>query len=134
MQWRTVGKNIQTAGLILVLGWWLFVAYRLNLAFTTTGYQLPWYEALYLLFTAVGSLLAFVLFGIDKRRAVRDQPRISERTLLLTALLGGWPGSVIGAVVFRHKTVKVSFRTLHNLIVTAHLALIGYIIYERWNR
>ena len=35
------------------------------------------------------NLFAIALYGIDKRRAIKDKWRISEATLLLVALIGG---------------------------------------------
>ena len=46
----------------------------------------------------------FVIFGYDKRCAVEHRWRVPEKTLFLTALLGGSVGSYVGMVVFRHKT------------------------------
>lgn len=50
------------------------------------------------------NLIAFALMGIDKRRAVRHAWRISEKTLFLSALLGGSLGALLGMYTFRHKT------------------------------
>ena len=55
------------------------------------------------------SLLAFVLFGADKEKAVRRRRRIPEKTLFLSAWLGGAPGALLGMLVFRHKTKHKSF-------------------------
>ena len=54
----------------------------------------------------VASVLAFVLYGVDKRAAVAGSRRIPEATLHLVAVLGGWPGAVVAQTVFRHKTQK----------------------------
>ena len=59
---------------------------------------------------AVMSLWAFLAFGWDKRQARRRGSRISEKTLLLLTALAGAPGALLGMKVFRHKTVKSSFR------------------------
>jgi len=50
------------------------------------------------------NLIAFAAFGIDKRRAIRGQWRIPERTLLLHAFLLGGMGAWLAMRVFRHKT------------------------------
>ncbi len=49
-------------------------------------------------------LAAFILFGIDKRRARKHQWRIPERRLFALALAGGSLGALAGMYVFRHKT------------------------------
>ncbi len=56
------------------------------------------------------NLWAFVLMGIDKRRARKDLWRIKERTLFLPVLLGGGVGGILGMKVFHHKTKHWYFR------------------------
>lgn len=56
------------------------------------------------------NLWTFALYGVDKRRARRDQWRISERTLLLATWLLGGVGAVLGMRVFRHKTKHLVFQ------------------------
>lgn len=58
------------------------------------------------------SLTGYLLMGIDKKRAIRRQWRIPERTLLLIAFLGGGMGSFLGMFTFRHKTKHVKFTIL----------------------
>ena len=72
------------------------------------------------------SLLIFFLYWKDKRAARNDTWRVSEKTLHLVALFGGWPGSLIGQQSLRHKTQKVSFRIVLWLTVVANLALLFY--------
>ena len=55
------------------------------------------------------NLVAFVVYGIDKRRAVKRQWRISERTLLALAAAGGSVGALAGMYGFRHKTKHKKF-------------------------
>ena len=64
-----------------------------------------------LLFEWLGlvSIVGFVVMGIDKLLAVGRRSRVRERTLWLTALLGGFVGIVLGGVVFHHKTSKAEF-------------------------
>ena len=58
----------------------------------------------------VVNAVGFLLMGADKRKAVRGDWRIPERTLLLTALVGGTPGVIAGMRAFRHKTRHWQFR------------------------
>ncbi len=51
------------------------------------------YIAIYLI--AV-NIWAFLLYGADKRRARKSQRRISERTLLSVATIGGSIGAIAG--------------------------------------
>lgn len=61
--------------------------------------------------------------GIDKRRAVKHAWRIPEKTLFLTAILGGSAGSIIGMQFFRHKTKHWYFRYGMPAILLAQAAL-----------
>jgi uncharacterized membrane protein YsdA (DUF1294 family) len=74
---------------------------------------------------ALGSLVTFVAFGIDKRRATRNERRIPERTLHGLELAFGWPGALAGMLVFRHKTRKARYLVVTALVVLVHLALFG---------
>lgn len=56
------------------------------------------------------NLASFLLFGYDKRQARRNGQRVSERALLLSALVSGTIGAWLGMAVFRHKTRKRSFQ------------------------
>lgn len=67
----------------------------------------PWFWlAVYLM---VVNGFGFAEFGVDKQRARRRQWRIPERSLFLTALLGGSLGCILGMQVFRHKTKHKRF-------------------------
>ena len=52
----------------------------------------------------LGSIVTFVMYGIDKARARRGAWRISERTLLLCGFLCGAAGALAAMQLFRHKT------------------------------
>ena len=60
--------------------------------------------------TAVFGAWAFVLFGFDKWRAGRGGQRVAEATLCWVSALVGWPGGLLGILVFRHKSAKPAFR------------------------
>lgn len=63
-----------------------------------------------------------LLFGYDKAIAGGRRRRVSERTLLAFALVGGSPGALLAMRMFRHKTAKPSFRRAMGGIVIAQLA------------
>lgn len=69
------------------------------------------------------NLIAFALYGIDKRRAKQGVWRISEYTLLLVALLGGSLGALLGMRYFHHKTRHRKFRYGVPLILLLQLGL-----------
>ena len=72
--------------------------------------KLPTALTALLLWQGLVSLLTFTLFGIDKWRAWRGgAQRIAESTLLGLSAAGGWPGGLLGLVLFRHKSAKASF-------------------------
>ena len=83
-------------------------------------WSLPlWVAGLYL----AASLICFVLYLVDKRRARTARRRVSERTLLLWGLVGGWPGAIAAQQIVRHKTQKTSFRRAFWLTVVVNVGL-----------
>jgi uncharacterized membrane protein YsdA (DUF1294 family) len=47
---------------------------------------------------------------------------VSERTLHLVELAGGWPGGMAASALFRHKSRKPSFLAVRAATVLLHLA------------
>ena len=60
----------------------------------------------------VWNLCVFFVYAMDKHRAKRRLWRISERKLLVCALLGGGFGALAGMYGLRHKTRRIKFRIL----------------------
>src|SRR5690606_15758329 len=54
--------------------------------------------------------VAFSLYHLDKQRAIKGKPRISEKNLLTVAAFGGTLGAWLGMTKYRHKTKKLSFK------------------------
>ena len=50
------------------------------------------------------SLIAFILYGVDKRKAKKAAWRIPEAVLLNFGFFGGAIGAILGMKTFRHKT------------------------------
>lgn len=63
------------------------------------------------------SLLTFLAYRSDKRRAEAGEWRIAESTLHLAELAGGWPGAFLAQRTFRHKTSKESYQVVFWIIV-----------------
>ena len=76
------------------------------------------------------NLWAFTLMGVDKGRAKKGAWRIRDRTLFLSALLGGSVGAFLGMRAFRHKTKHWYFTLGMPLILLAQLALAGVILWK----
>ena len=80
----------------------------------------------------VSSLIALLLFGLDKFCAGRlDNRRISETHLCLIGAAGGWPGGLLGMLVFRHKTSKLTFQIKYALAFVVWAAWV-YWAWKRW--
>ena len=73
----------------------------------------------------------YVAFAADKRRAREHGRRISERTLLTLAMLGGSPAAFVAQQRLRHKTRKQPFAGLLVLIAAALLAFGGLAVLLR---
>ena len=73
------------------------------------------------------NLLTFLLYGLDKYKAIRREWRIPERALLLMAFLGGAFGALSAMRIFRHKTRKGRFR----LMIPLFCLLWGYVIVHK---
>ncbi|RUM25209.1 DUF1294 domain-containing protein [Rhizobium vallis] len=86
-----------------------------------------------ILFLAL-NLLAFSVYYLDKQAARRGRWRISERTLLTLALIGGSLGAVAAQQLLRHKTRKEPFRSILVAILILHGALAAVLAFApQWS-
>jgi uncharacterized membrane protein YsdA (DUF1294 family) len=81
---------------------------------------------IYLSLIFVMSLVCFVAYGWDKRRASNGSRRVPEQTLYFLTLLGGWPGALLGQRHFRHKTRKLSFLIVLHVVIVGAAACLCY--------
>ena len=77
------------------------------------------------LYLVAANVFAFAAFAYDKARARAGKWRVSERDLLLFALLGGALGALLGRWVFRHKTRKVGFSIALYVVAAVEAALLA---------
>lgn len=73
------------------------------------------------------NILGYLIMYIDKRRAKKQQWRISEQTIFLITFLGGGIGTTLGMYTFRHKTKKLKFIIGLPLITIIEIVVIIYI-------
>lgn len=65
---------------------------------------------IFFMYLLLVNIVAFSLMGADKRKAKRNERRISEKTLFTWAIIGGSVGSIAGMYFFRHKTKHPIFK------------------------
>ena len=114
--------NLLFPGLVLGAAWFA----------SRAGWIPPWVALLYI----AASAAAATACAVDKFRAQQGHWRISEGTLHLFELAGGWPGAFAAQRILRHKTRKLSFQLVFWIIVLAHLALWAWVAKRRmegWN-
>lgn len=70
-----------------------------------------------LLYVLSISIIGFIVFGIDKYKAIHNHTRIREKDLLLLTALGGGIGARLAMKCFRHKTIKHTFLRKFRLII-----------------
>jgi uncharacterized membrane protein YsdA (DUF1294 family) len=75
------------------------------------------------------NVCTFVCYGYDKAAARRGWLRVPEVLLHLLAALGGTLAAWVAQQIFRHKTIKGSFRRVFWLIVAAQAAGVGLWVY-----
>ena len=76
------------------------------------------------------SVVTFAYYGHDKGRARNAGNRVPEVVLHGLALAGGSIGAYAGMRLFRHKTVKGTFRIVFWVIAVLQVLLIVAVIYR----
>lgn len=79
-----------------------------------------------IIYLIIANIVGLAVMGIDKRRAIRHQWRIPEKTLFLVSILGGSIGTWAGMYLFRHKTKHWYFVIGMPLILIVQLFLLYY--------
>ena len=79
------------------------------------------------------NILAFILYGVDKKKAEKDKFRIPESRLILVAVLGGAFGALIGMLVFHHKTRKNKFRITVPVFAVFYAVLMIFFLYGNYH-
>lgn len=85
-----------------------------------------------LIYIVIINLIGFLSMWLDKKKAIKHQYRISEKTLFLLAVLGGSIGSILGMKKFHHKTKHWYFKYGMPLILIIQCILIGFLYKYLW--
>lgn len=83
-------------------------------------------ETIVLSLAVVINVATFVMYGWDKRCAVKDRWRVPEKVLLSLAVLGGATGAAAGMTLFHHKTKHLKF----TITVTVCFLIQLYLVYS----
>ena len=77
---------------------------------------------------AAVSLVAFIAYGLDKRKAKKGLWRTKETVLLGLGVCGGAVGALLGMKAFRHKTKHWYFWVVNIVGLVLHVVIAAWII------
>lgn len=101
------------------------IIFLLCMAICAYAGKLPlWVLGLYLM----ASSWTLIAYRLDKMAAKRSHRRTPEKTLHLLALIGGWPGAIIGRKLFRHKSKKLSFQVTFWVTIILNCAALAWLL------
>ncbi len=78
----------------------------------------------FLIYIITINILTCIMYGVDKMKAISNKRRITEKTLIGMALVGGSLGALIGMQSFRHKTKHLKFKIIIPLCLFIHVVLL----------
>ncbi|MFT5663028.1 MAG: uncharacterized membrane protein YsdA (DUF1294 family)/cold shock CspA family protein [Gammaproteobacteria bacterium] len=79
----------------------------------------------------VMSLIAFIVYAVDKSSAQNDRWRTKESTLHIISIIGGWPGAYFSQTKLRHKSSKAKFIIVYWVTVFLNLAGLFWLYTEK---
>lgn len=101
------------------------VTFLSGVAYLAVEQRVPrWVLVAYLVLSGI----AFGLYASDKRAARSGGWRHSEKSLLLTGLLGGWPGALVAQNRLRHKSRKIGFQVPFWMTVLANCGALYWML------
>ncbi|WP_273021148.1 cold shock and DUF1294 domain-containing protein [Rheinheimera sp.] len=103
---------------------WSVLAFAVVLAAAVATAKLPLYVPL--LYAGL-SVLTFITYWLDKRKAQAGRWRTPESTLQFMALLGGWPGALLAQSYLRHKSQKRAFLFVFYLMSLVNLVALSWL-------
>ncbi len=83
---------------------------------------------LILSYLAYINIASFILFGLDKWKAVHDQRRVREAVLFGFSICGGSVGGLLAMYLFHHKTRKPAFKYGIPVILILQVVIIWFLM------
>ena len=80
-------------------------------------------QQIFVFYIFIINMLTFIVFVVDKKRAVKNRWRISEKTLMTMTVIGGSFGALLSMSMFRHKTRKPLFKYGVPLVMIVELVI-----------
>jgi len=81
-------------------------------------------------YLVIVNLVSFIMFGVDKQKAIHHEWRISEAALMISAAIGGGVGALCGMYVFHHKTKHPKFMIGVPLLLALWIAAICMFLFK----
>ena len=82
----------------------------------------------YALFIVVMSLVAFIFYAADKKKAKKGKWRVPEATLLGLGFCGGAVGALLAMKTLRHKTKHWYFWVVNIIGLVLHVVIAAWIV------
>lgn len=73
------------------------------------------------------NIISFFIMLYDKKQAIYNNFRISEKTIFIVSLLLGGIGTYVGMYVFRHKTKHLKFTIGIPIVIILNIISVFYI-------
>nr|WP_296960871.1 DUF1294 domain-containing protein [uncultured Mediterraneibacter sp.] len=83
----------------------------------------------FMYYLLIANLVTWILYGVDKRKAIKGAWRIPEKTLILSAVIGGSVGALAGMMMFRHKIRKAKFMVGVPVIFVVQCIVLAFVVY-----
>lgn len=106
-------SNVSTFSIALAIGFLIAMTLASYMGYLPKQIKYAYYAL---------SVITFFSYAYDKFKAQRNKWRVSESTLHIWAMLGGWPGAALAQQLLRHKSSKTDFRQIFWLTVVINLA------------
>lgn len=109
---------------------WLFLTYYKESVIILTRGALEIMTVFIIIYYFLINMISVFLYRTDKKKAEKHLRRIPEKTLFLSAFLGGALGALAGMELFHHKTRKNYFWVLNILALTLHVILMYFLLFR----